>query len=84
MSEATVLTTESGPRTESSGRSAAELHRAKVLDGRPLAAEMRRNVRRQLGAFKRRYGFSPVLAAVMVGRERASSVYVEQILRSTR
>ncbi len=83
MSQATVLTAESGARTETNDRS-AEPHRAKVLDGRPLAAEMRRNVRRQLGAFKRTYGFSPVLAAVMVGRERASSVYVEQILRSTR
>jgi methylenetetrahydrofolate dehydrogenase (NADP+)/methenyltetrahydrofolate cyclohydrolase len=61
-----------------------EALRAKVLDGRPLAAQMRSHVRRQLGTFKRRYGFSPVLAAVMVGRERASSVYVEQILRSSR
>ncbi len=55
---------------------------AHVLDGRPLAAQLRLQVRRQLGAFRRRHGFSPVLAAVMVGRERASSVYVEQILRS--
>jgi methylenetetrahydrofolate dehydrogenase (NADP+)/methenyltetrahydrofolate cyclohydrolase len=54
------------------------------MDGRPLAAQLRARVRRQLGAFRRRYGYSPVLAAVMVGRERASSVYVEQILRTSR
>ncbi len=59
-------------------------HAARVLDGRPLAAQLRAQVRRQAAAFHRRYGFSPVLAAVIVGRERASSVYVEQILRSCR
>jgi methylenetetrahydrofolate dehydrogenase (NADP+)/methenyltetrahydrofolate cyclohydrolase len=45
---------------------------------------MRTRVKRQLGAFRRRHGFSPTLAAVIVGRERASSVYVEQILRTCR
>ena len=59
-------------------------HTAHLLDGRPLAARLRSQVRRQLGAFRRRHGFSPALAAVMVGRERASSVYVEQILRTCR
>jgi methylenetetrahydrofolate dehydrogenase (NADP+)/methenyltetrahydrofolate cyclohydrolase len=57
---------------------------ARLLDGRPLAAQMRAQVRRQAAAFRRRYGFSPILAAVIVGRERASSVYVEQILRACR
>jgi methylenetetrahydrofolate dehydrogenase (NADP+)/methenyltetrahydrofolate cyclohydrolase len=55
---------------------------ARILDGRPLAAEIRGRVKRQLRSFKRRYGFAPALCAVMVGREVASSVYVQQILRS--
>ena len=59
-------------------------HTARILEGRSLAAELRTNVKRQATAFRRRYGFNPVLAAVIVGRERASSVYVEQILRSCR
>lgn len=57
---------------------------ARILDGRPLATRLREQVRRQVGAFRKRYGFSPVLTAVMVGRERASNVYVEQILRACR
>lgn len=55
---------------------------ARVLDGRPLAAEIKARVRRQVGAFRRRYGFAPALTAVMVGHDAASSVYVQQILRS--
>jgi methylenetetrahydrofolate dehydrogenase (NADP+)/methenyltetrahydrofolate cyclohydrolase len=55
---------------------------ARILDGRPLAAEIKRRVRRQVGVFKRRYGFAPGLTAVIVGHQAASSVYVQQILRS--
>ena len=47
---------------------------AHILDGRPLAAEMRRRVRRQLADFRGRYGHAPGLAAVMVGQEVASRV----------
>ena len=39
-------------------------------------------MRRQAQAFKRRYGYSPTLCAVMVGHELASSVYVQQIVRT--
>jgi len=55
---------------------------ARILDGRPIAAEIRESVRRQARSFRARYGFSPVLAAVVVGHELASGVYVQQILRS--
>jgi methylenetetrahydrofolate dehydrogenase (NADP+)/methenyltetrahydrofolate cyclohydrolase len=55
---------------------------ARILEGRGLAAEIRSGVRRQAAAFRRRYGYSPTLAAVMVGRELASSVYVQQIVRT--
>jgi methylenetetrahydrofolate dehydrogenase (NADP+)/methenyltetrahydrofolate cyclohydrolase len=55
---------------------------ARILDGRPLAALIRERVGRQVRSFRRNYGFSPVLVAVIVGHEVASSVYVQQILRS--
>jgi methylenetetrahydrofolate dehydrogenase (NADP+)/methenyltetrahydrofolate cyclohydrolase len=55
---------------------------ARILDGRPLAAEIRQRVKRQVAAFRARYGKPPELAAVMVGHQLASSVYVQQILRS--
>jgi methylenetetrahydrofolate dehydrogenase (NADP+)/methenyltetrahydrofolate cyclohydrolase len=55
---------------------------ARILEGRSLATEMRANVRRQAHAFRRKYGYSPTLAAVMVGHELASSVYVQQIVRT--
>ena len=55
---------------------------ARILDGRPLAARLRAQVQRQVNTFRRRYGFAPALVAVMVGHEAASSVYVQQILRS--
>ena len=55
---------------------------AKVLEGRTFAAELRSKVRRQAADFLRRYGYSPQIAAVMVGSELASSVYVQQILRA--
>ena len=56
---------------------------ARVLDGRGLAAEIRADVHSQARTFRRRYGYSPTLAAVMVGRELASSVYVQQIVRTS-
>lgn len=56
--------------------------RARVLEGRPLAIEIRTKVKRQVSAFRARYAFSPALAAVIVGHELPSNVYVKQILRS--
>ena len=55
---------------------------ARILDGRPIAAMIRARVARQVSAFKGRYRFTPVLTAVMVGDQVASSVYVQQILRA--
>lgn len=55
---------------------------ARILDGRPLAARIRAGVKRQIAAFDRSYGFRPQLVAVIVGRQAASNVYVEQILRA--
>ena len=73
------------PRLQVSGEATDVLRYdepARILDGRPLAAHIRARVRRQATAFRHRYGFAPVLAAVMVGHEAASNVYVQQILRS--
>lgn len=55
---------------------------ARILDGRPLAARIRAGVKRQVAAFDRSYGFRPQLVAIIVGRQAASNVYVEQILRA--
>ncbi len=70
-------------RAVASDPEAAPRTTARVLEGRGLAAEIRGRVRRQVGAFRRRYGYSPTLAAVMVGHELASSVYLQQIMRTS-
>lgn len=66
---------------------AAELLRydepARILDGRPLAAQIRERVAIDVRDFNDAYGFGPVLAVVVVGDEAASSVYVQQILRAS-
>ena len=55
-----------------------------LLLGAPLAAGVRRKARRGVAEIRRRYGRSPLLVAVMVGHQAASSVYVQQILRTCR
>jgi methylenetetrahydrofolate dehydrogenase (NADP+)/methenyltetrahydrofolate cyclohydrolase len=45
---------------------------------------MRANVKDDVAAFKRRHGFAPTLAIVLVGRDAPSAVYLQQILRSCR
>ena len=74
------------PRGISATRTSNEVLRydepARILDGRPLAARDP-GARQTAGPDVRgRYGFSPVLCAVMVGHQVASNVYVQQILRS--
>ena len=48
----------------------------------PSRPKSETNVRRQASAFEKSYGFRPQLVAVIVGRQAASNVYVQQILRS--
>jgi methylenetetrahydrofolate dehydrogenase (NADP+) / methenyltetrahydrofolate cyclohydrolase len=55
-----------------------------LLQGAPIAAEIRAAVRDRVAAFKRRRGYTPTLAIVIVGRDAPSTVYLEQILRSCR
>jgi methylenetetrahydrofolate dehydrogenase (NADP+)/methenyltetrahydrofolate cyclohydrolase len=56
----------------------------RLLAGGPIAAEIRARVRVDVAAFRRRYGYVPTLAVVMVGRDAPSAVYLEQILKSCR
>lgn len=53
-----------------------------LLQGAPIAAEIRASVKDEVAAFKRREGRAPSLAVVIVGRDAPSIVYLEQIMRS--
>ena len=57
---------------------------ARLLQGAPIAADIRAGVKDEIAAFKRRHGFPPTLAVVLVGSNAPSAVYLEQILRSCR
>jgi methylenetetrahydrofolate dehydrogenase (NADP+) / methenyltetrahydrofolate cyclohydrolase len=57
---------------------------ARLLQGAPIATEIRASVKDEVAAFKRRHGHAPSLAVVIVGRDAPSIVYLEQILRSCR
>jgi methylenetetrahydrofolate dehydrogenase (NADP+)/methenyltetrahydrofolate cyclohydrolase len=57
---------------------------ARLLQGAPIAAEIRATVKDEVAAFKRRNGYAPALAVVIVGRDAPSIVYLQQILRSCR
>jgi methylenetetrahydrofolate dehydrogenase (NADP+)/methenyltetrahydrofolate cyclohydrolase len=57
---------------------------ARLLQGAPIATDIRASVRDDVAAFKRRHGHAPGLAVVIVGRDAPSMVYLEQILRSCR
>jgi methylenetetrahydrofolate dehydrogenase (NADP+)/methenyltetrahydrofolate cyclohydrolase len=50
---------------------------AQLLDGRSLAAEVEREAAAEAAAVTRRYGMSPALAAVLVGDDPGSALYVK-------
>jgi methylenetetrahydrofolate dehydrogenase (NADP+)/methenyltetrahydrofolate cyclohydrolase len=52
-----------------------------LLDGRPIAAEIRAAVHEDVEAFTAREGRPPGLAVVIVGRDAPSVVYLERILK---
>ena len=68
------VVTESAARGDGAG--------ARILKGAPLAAQLRDEVSQDAERLRQEYGYSPVLAAVRLGREEASGVYVRQILRT--
>jgi methylenetetrahydrofolate dehydrogenase (NADP+)/methenyltetrahydrofolate cyclohydrolase len=54
---------------------------ARLLEGGPIATEIRAAVAEDVAAFRERHGRPPGLAVVIVGRDAPSTVYLEQILR---
>ena len=55
---------------------------ARLLQGGPIAAEIRQAVGEDVAAYTERRGRKPVLAVVICGRDAPSMVYLNQILRS--
>jgi methylenetetrahydrofolate dehydrogenase (NADP+)/methenyltetrahydrofolate cyclohydrolase len=55
---------------------------ARVLEGGPIAAEIRSSVEADVVDFTTTYGYAPGLAVVIVGVDAPSTVYLGQILRS--
>jgi methylenetetrahydrofolate dehydrogenase (NADP+)/methenyltetrahydrofolate cyclohydrolase len=47
-----------------------------ILDGKKISDEIRREICVDVERFRSRYGFSPVLAAIIVGNDPASKIYV--------
>jgi methylenetetrahydrofolate dehydrogenase (NADP+)/methenyltetrahydrofolate cyclohydrolase len=56
----------------------------RLLQGAPIAAEIRTGVKDAVIAYERRNGYRPTLAVVIVGKDAPSAVYLQQILRSCR
>ena len=54
---------------------------ARLLEGGPIAAEIRAAVAEDVESFTRSQGRAPGLAVVIIGRDAPSTVYLEQILR---
>jgi methylenetetrahydrofolate dehydrogenase (NADP+)/methenyltetrahydrofolate cyclohydrolase len=57
--------------------------RAKVIDGKAVAAEVRERVRRQVADFVAQTGHVPGLATVLVGGDPASEIYVRNKHRAS-
>jgi len=51
---------------------------AQLLDGRSLAGDVEREAAAEAAAVTRRYGVSPCLAAILVGADPASALYVKR------
>jgi methylenetetrahydrofolate dehydrogenase (NADP+) / methenyltetrahydrofolate cyclohydrolase len=54
------------------------------LAGAPIATEIKARVKADVAAFRRRNGYAPTLAVVLVGRDAPSAVYLQQIIRTCR
>ena len=55
---------------------------ARLLEGGPIAAEIRQAVAEDVETYRRRFGRVPVLAIVICGSDAPSMVYLRQILRA--
>jgi methylenetetrahydrofolate dehydrogenase (NADP+)/methenyltetrahydrofolate cyclohydrolase len=56
--------------------------KTKVLDGAPLAAAIKREVAAQVADLRQRHDVTPCLAAIRVGDDAASAVYVRNKIRA--
>jgi methylenetetrahydrofolate dehydrogenase (NADP+)/methenyltetrahydrofolate cyclohydrolase len=56
----------------------------RLLAGGPIAAEIRAGAKADVAAFRRKYGYAPTLAVVIVGKDAPSAVYLQQILKTCR
>lgn len=61
---------------------AIEKQRAESLDGRPVADAIKSEVAEEISELKRAHGVAPCLAAVLVGDDPASAVYVRNKVRA--
>src|SRR3989440_6352938 len=61
---------------------AQETHRAEILDGRAVAEEIKSVVAAEVAALQSEHGVTPRLAAVLVGDDHASAVYVRNKIRA--
>lgn len=59
----------------------ASTRSARLLEGGPIAAEIRAAVAEDVASFTATQGHPPALAVVIIGRDAPSTVYLEQILR---
>jgi methylenetetrahydrofolate dehydrogenase (NADP+)/methenyltetrahydrofolate cyclohydrolase len=61
---------------------AAEKHGAQILDGRPVADAIKQEVAAAVSEMRHKHGVTPRLAAVLVGDDTASAVYVRNKVRA--
>ena len=62
---------------------AEQKHRAEILDGRQLAEQIKREVTEEVHRIREHRGVQPCLAAVLVGDDTASAVYVRNKVRAS-
>ena len=55
---------------------------ARIIDGKKIAAEVRKEIAKETAAFKETYGYAPGLAVIIVGTDPASQVYVRNKKRA--
>jgi methylenetetrahydrofolate dehydrogenase (NADP+) / methenyltetrahydrofolate cyclohydrolase len=53
-----------------------------MLEGRPVADQIKHEVSEEVAALRDKHGFKPCLAAVLVGEDDASAVYVRNKIRT--
>lgn len=60
----------------------ANAKRAKILAGRPVADQIKQEVAAEVQRLQDDHGIKPTLAAVLVGEDDASAVYVKNKIRA--